>query len=540
MRPRLLAAAVLVWASSATAVACAPSSASEGSFLSETPVASSIGDDPAYVVRGRVLFEGPEAQSVRFEAEPFSHRARKWHIYPMTVYPGARIGARLDVLDKRMVGAAQVRLYGPARADGSWGGPTIAPTDSNGKAVLNASDLVYGRYAVVVGPASGDGFLPRYPSDVAVMRPAKGDAGTSPLAVYLYERPDGEPALDTEKGDSYRIVSPKPSRQPGGDPIPGADFTLEDGAGKRTTLRLEAWSLSDYFVEEGSTDHDGVLGNLDGVAKGVLDLDPTGAPEKDYRYLVIESVGLGPDALLQPLLLRTVPDHLGGRAVGIVPRKDCAANMVCNTPIFTDDGSKVPANDVLSSVRAFKRTFFDLGEDSTYDLEVSCEHGCTPPHASDARPTRYPVYYAHGFNSSKDAWTDLFANHLDSIPGFVPWRDAESVPGFQPVPPRADALRRNVQRFLLQAEAERGAPPGEAFLRLNIVAHSMGGLDSRWLVGHPGFNEECDKGACFADDGTPESCCAPPDALGHPTSWRERVASITTLSTPHAGSSFAS
>src|SRR5262245_42323108 len=91
---------------------CAPDSATTSSNLTETPVASALGDDPDFVVRERVLFQNPGAQKVRFEAEPFSHRGRKWHVFPMTVYPGAAIGARLDVHDDKMAGKTEVRLYG--------------------------------------------------------------------------------------------------------------------------------------------------------------------------------------------------------------------------------------------------------------------------------------------------------------------------------------------------------------------------------------------------------------------------------------------
>jgi pimeloyl-ACP methyl ester carboxylesterase len=140
----------------------------------------------------------------------------------------------------------------------------------------------------------------------------------------------------------------------------------------------------------------------------------------------------------------------------------------------------------------------------------------------------------HGFNSSAEVWTPVLEALRASDPRWADWAGAASVPGFQPVAERAEQLRRNLTAFL----AGRAPVSGEPFLKLNVVAHSMGGLDSRYLVGAPRYNERCGDLACTSAEGTPEPCC-PADANGHPVPWRDRVVSITTLSTPHCGSSFA-
>src|SRR5262245_16092887 len=96
-----------------SASGCAPEDAgAEEDLANEKPA-----EDPGstdHVLRQRILFEGPDNQDFRVDAEPLSHRARKWHAYPLTVFPGAVIGAKLTVHDPRMSLKAQIRLWGPA------------------------------------------------------------------------------------------------------------------------------------------------------------------------------------------------------------------------------------------------------------------------------------------------------------------------------------------------------------------------------------------------------------------------------------------
>src|SRR5687767_10542756 len=100
-----------------------------------------LADDPSSVPRARVVFDsdGPDTHAV--SDEPFSHTSRKWHVYSLTAYPGAQIGVSLRSNDPRMNGRAEVRLYGPARADGSWPGARVARTDASGVATLAAAGL---------------------------------------------------------------------------------------------------------------------------------------------------------------------------------------------------------------------------------------------------------------------------------------------------------------------------------------------------------------------------------------------------------------
>jgi triacylglycerol lipase len=295
-------------------------------------------------------------------------------------------------------------------------------------------------------------------------------------------------------------------------------------------------------VRDDATDRIGDVGNLR-MEESLLDIDRVvgghALPEQDDRYLVLGALGAPGEVGVNPELVQVIPETIGGRLLTVEPSADCPDGAVCNEAFYADD--KTPVDDATASalVRGYKPTFYDPGEWSTYDLEVECLQGCTPRPAGKQRSTKYPVYYAHGFNSSKLTWAHLLKTHVSHVPGMDGWNDAENVDPFSPVAIRAEQLRRNLLALLQETEATEGVVAGERFLRVNVVAHSMGGLDSRFLVGAPRYNAECATSSCSDAEGNPESCCPPPDLEGNPTTWAERVASITTLSTPHCGSSFA-
>jgi triacylglycerol lipase len=134
------------------------------------------------------------------------------------------------------------------------------------------------------------------------------------------------------------------------------------------------------------------------------------------------------------------------------------------------------------------------GTDETGDaLSAATPLGATPA----GRPTRYPLVLAHGFMGSANGFGGFHALIGDglSADGHTVYRG--SVAPFGMVHERALMLARDVDRALL----ETGAP------KVNIVAHSMGGLDARELVSILGYGD--------------------------------RVASVTTISTPHRGSAVA-
>ncbi len=109
-------------------------------------------------------------------------------------------------------------------------------------------------------------------------------------------------------------------------------------------------------------------------------------------------------------------------------------------------------------------------------------------------PTRYPIILAHGFNTSTtNFWrfnevdVVLIEDGHDVVLGSVPPFDTPAV--------RAEFLARQVDELLERSGAEK----------VNMVCFSMGGIDCRYLVSE--------------------------DGLG----YGDRVASVTTISSPHRG-----
>ena len=109
-------------------------------------------------------------------------------------------------------------------------------------------------------------------------------------------------------------------------------------------------------------------------------------------------------------------------------------------------------------------------------------------------PTRYPIILAHGFNTSttnfwrfNDVDVALIEDGHDVVLGSVPPFDTPQV--------RAEFLARQVDELLESSGSEK----------VNMVCFSMGGIDCRYLVS--------------------------PDGLG----YGEKVASVTTISSPHRG-----
>ena len=112
---------------------------------------------------------------------------------------------------------------------------------------------------------------------------------------------------------------------------------------------------------------------------------------------------------------------------------------------------------------------------------------------------KYPVVLMHGFGMlaalRRNGHMHEHAMHLRKR-GIIAY--APNVPPYNPVPVRASIWRQRINHVL----RETGAP------KVNIIAHSMGGLDARYLIS--------------ADE------------------YHDRIASLVTISTPHHGSSIAS
>ncbi len=111
-------------------------------------------------------------------------------------------------------------------------------------------------------------------------------------------------------------------------------------------------------------------------------------------------------------------------------------------------------------------------------------------------PTVYPIVLLHGFNASTtNDWSFYEVQDALEADGHAVYESL--VPPFDSVEVRSAALAT----FIDQVLAESGAA------KVNLVAHSMGGLDARDLISRLGYGD--------------------------------RVASLTTMSTPHRGTNVA-
>ena len=113
-------------------------------------------------------------------------------------------------------------------------------------------------------------------------------------------------------------------------------------------------------------------------------------------------------------------------------------------------------------------------------------------------PTKYPIILAHGIAAKQLRVLNAFGNigrELEAVGNKVYIADTD---GFGAIETNAEQLRCFVDRVLKETGAEK----------VNIIAHSKGGLDSKYMITHLGMED--------------------------------KVASLTTLCTPHRGSIIAS
>ena len=119
-----------------------------------------------------------------------------------------------------------------------------------------------------------------------------------------------------------------------------------------------------------------------------------------------------------------------------------------------------------------------------------------------ARPSSHAIVLAHGFDASTtNRWS--FYKVADKLTADGHLVHSAQVSPYKGVPARAAQLAAHVDAAL----AECRAKPGCDASKVHIIAHSKGGLDSRYLISKLGYGD--------------------------------RVASLTTISTPHHGSNIA-
>jgi pimeloyl-ACP methyl ester carboxylesterase len=539
---------------------------SEGPAIGEL---STFHDDSRFTVRRR--FDFTDARQLEMEQQPFSHRSERWHVFPFVSYGDALYTFKLNVDDPRMQDRAAVWIYGPRQDDGTWRPARKVETGDSGLAKVQVRTQTYGQYALIVGPSEQDGFLPRYPGDQAtvsvgtVRRNRFEELGQgqgklvrhSPGKVCLEQF--SSLRLDDEQVEQLCILDPITDSDRDGEAL-GTEraFEVEADNGRRYWVEVDHWKRPQWLApEDADGDDELVLGYLNDPQSGMLSIHDD---EQEDHYHVMEAIGPAGSLIdlhqtkgtTDPAMLKVVPAFYNGQNIDLEQEENCDQDVSsCLKPVYLTE--EEVQDDI---VRAYRPTYIDLDENSTYMLSGTCDGMCAP----EAKPTTYPIYFAHGFQSSRKTWVPLLSalsqreNWSDQIfvndprdeddDGWIEasgWVYADNVPPLEPVENRAEQLRRNLEEFLGQLRADGFQPPNsEPFMRLNIVAHSMGGLDSRYLLGHDKYNNpQCHvEQRCTTAAGEPTACCMK-DADGNAIEWRERVVSVTTLSTPHHGSSFA-
>ncbi len=113
-------------------------------------------------------------------------------------------------------------------------------------------------------------------------------------------------------------------------------------------------------------------------------------------------------------------------------------------------------------------------------------------------PTRYPIVLAHGFGGFKEILgIEYFWGVKDDLEALGYEVYVTQVDMFNKIAVRGTQLAHQIDEIL----SESGAP------KVNIIAHSMGGLDARYMISHLGYGN--------------------------------KVASLTTIATPHRGTAIA-
>ncbi len=124
-----------------------------------------------------------------------------------------------------------------------------------------------------------------------------------------------------------------------------------------------------------------------------------------------------------------------------------------------------------------------------YRLALACVDGC------DLEYTRYPIVLMHGMGGT-DAYLDLLDYFLgveEDLEGAGYLVFAPAVESFAPIDFRAGQWAEHLEGLMAEGQARR----------FNVMAHSQGGLDTRYLI--------------------------------HQGDWSGRIVSLTTVSTPHRG-----
>ncbi|MCA9622091.1 MAG: hypothetical protein KC731_23870, partial [Myxococcales bacterium] len=190
-------------------------------------------------------------------------------------------------------------------------------------------------------------------------------------------------------------------------------------------------------------------------------------------------------------LERDLGDCLGTATIGI----DCET-------LSERDLSRIEQSvDFCGELQGILPTDGDPQSAACRTLGFGCVSPLTP--APVSRPTRYPVVLVNGIDTSPlFNWSDRIVEVLRRDAGVDV--HLATLPPYQPPQKRAPDLWRRIQEIVELTGADK----------VNLVCHSLGGLDCRYLVSPGGLHWDVE-----ADQATIAS----------------RVASITTVGTAHFG-----
>ncbi|MBL4635553.1 MAG: alpha/beta fold hydrolase, partial [Kofleriaceae bacterium] len=93
--------------------------------------------------------------------------------------------------------------------------------------------------------------------------------------------------------------------------------------------------------------------------------------------------------------------------------------------------------------------------------------------------TNYPIVLAHGFNGSPENEWGVNPTIVEALRSDGHQIYVARVSPFQSVTVRGEELALEIDRALLEFDADK----------VNIIAHSMGGLDSRYAISELGYDD---------------------------------------------------
>jgi hypothetical protein len=283
-----------------------------------------LADDPRFVVRDRLDLAGP-SRSDALAGTSFSHRSRRYHVYPFTTYGSSRVQIRVTPQDPAMAERSAVWILGPRQSDGRFASVRGAAGPS-ATVEIEASGLA--EYVAIVGPAEPGAFLPRYPGVEALLEMdtedgfeegtarfdlearavgvADSDTDTTAIAtsdMILSFAGDFDPEFDALAGRRFRVESPV-TEVARVDALPEdpfglvfasecADAACAETQGELLAFAPRAWTRYQLYAPETAASLDDArLAAMNDPQEGFFTVFSATSPHRaEESYLVLEAIG---------------------------------------------------------------------------------------------------------------------------------------------------------------------------------------------------------------------------------------------------------